>query len=102
MKDRINPVPEIIADQPDAHHGNLLDGLVKDLGRLTVHKSNSEDNSLHAIGPDNFRGREEGVVDDLGRGGPPSRRTKRLHDNQGGISPQGNGHGQQRTFHGRR
>ncbi len=32
----------------------------------------------------------------------PSRRTQRLHSNQGGRSPQGNGHGHKRTFLGRR
>ena len=39
---------------------------------------------------------------DLGRGGPPSRRTQRLHEDHGGRSPQGNGRSQGRISRGRR
>lgn len=41
MERRINPVPEIIGDDPDATHGDFLDGLVYHLNR--VHNKNELD-----------------------------------------------------------
>lgn len=53
MEKRINPLPQIIGDEPEATGGNFLDGLMHQ-----IHRSSGE-NALEKIGPDNFRGVKE-------------------------------------------
>ena len=58
MERRINPVPEIIADEPDVHRGDFLDGFLADrqlVGRTPVY-SNTGDISLEK-NRDNHRGK---------------------------------------------
>ncbi len=54
MERKINPLPQIVEENPEVHHGDFLDGLVFD-----IHASNSKDNALEEIGADNFRSRPD-------------------------------------------
>lgn len=74
MERRSNPLPEVIGFEPDAHHGDFLDGLIAnhEIIRARENKSPSweaqtykdpevviysaSDNALETIGADNFRG----------------------------------------------
>lgn len=53
MERRINPLPQIAGDEPEAKHGDFLDGLMHTI------QSSSRVNSLEAIGADNFRAKPE-------------------------------------------
>ena len=57
MENKINPVPEIIADEPDVMHGDFLDNLTATI----AYTSASKDNALEEIGADNFRAKPEKI-----------------------------------------
>lgn len=79
MERRTNPLPQIVGFEPDADHGDFLDGLMANheiiksrqeeaiLSEIDPYEEivifSSSDNALETIGADNFRGFRERPVE---------------------------------------
>jgi hypothetical protein len=64
MEKRLNPLPEAAQDEPEQTDRDTLDVEKADPTGPAALRSTSYDNSLEAIGADNFRGKEPNKEED--------------------------------------